>query len=120
MTAYGQSEYASRTALLSRRDVRVMTQGILKNMDTGLLTKETLQKKAIVFTTVNPQNRYIRLKNIKPNNNLRSVYYGDIQLGGTPESLYEKTNNMAIEYALKRITRPVDKTEGPAWHIDRD
>ena len=81
---------------------------------------ETLQKKAIVFTTVNPQNRYIRLKNIKPNNNLRSVYYGDIQLGGTPESLYEKTNNMAIEYALKRITRPVDKTEGPAWHIDRD
>lgn len=46
MTAYGQSEYASRTALLSSRDVRVMTQGILKNMDTGLLTKETLQKKA--------------------------------------------------------------------------
>lgn len=70
---------------------------------------ETLSKESIIFTTVNPKNRYVRLKNIKPNNNLRSVYYGDIQLGGTPEPLYERTNNIAIEYALKRLTRSVSK-----------
>ena len=70
---------------------------------------ETLSKESIIFTTVNPKNRYDRLKNIKPNNNLRSVYYGDIQLGGTLEPLYERTNNIAIEYALKRMARPVSK-----------
>lgn len=73
---------------------------------------ETLSKESIIFTTVNPKNRYVRLKNIKPNNNLRSVYYGDIQLGGTPEPLYERTNNIAIEYALKRLTRPIARKEG--------
>lgn len=64
---------------------------------------ETLHKRSVVFTTVNPQNRYLRLKNIKRNNNLRSVYYNDLQLGGTDEELYEKTNNAAIRYALRQI-----------------
>ena len=36
---------------------------------------ECLDKRSIVFATSDPEERYIRLKNIKANNNLRDVYY---------------------------------------------
>ena len=63
---------------------------------------ETLNKNSIVFTTTNPENRYVRLKNVKTNNNLRDMYYHEILLGGQKEVLYERTNNYAIEYALRK------------------
>ena len=34
---------------------------------------ELLDPKSIVFTVINPQNRYVRFANIEQNNNLRSV-----------------------------------------------
>lgn len=46
MTRYGQAHDSSRTALLTEQDVRTVAQGILKNMNTGLLTTEILQKRA--------------------------------------------------------------------------
>lgn len=42
---------------------------------------ETLDKCFIAFTTTNPQNRYIRMSNVKATNNLRDFYYRDIVLG---------------------------------------
>ncbi len=62
---------------------------------------ETLNKKSIIFTTANPKNRYMRLTNVKTNNNLRDFYYHDIVLGGQKECIYEPTNSFAIARAFR-------------------
>lgn len=62
---------------------------------------ETLDKCFIAFTTTNPQNRYIRLSNVKPTNNLRDFYYRDIVLGEQSEPVYDLTNNSEIAMAFR-------------------
>jgi AAA15 family ATPase/GTPase len=62
---------------------------------------ETLNKGFIAFTTTNPSNRYIRLTNIKDNNNLRDFYFHDIILGEQNEELYAQTNNSEIAFAFR-------------------
>ena len=61
---------------------------------------ETLDKSFIAFTTTNPANRYVRMINVKENNNLRDLYYRDIMLGEQSEELYEPTNNSEIALAF--------------------
>lgn len=63
---------------------------------------EVLNKNNLVFTTVNSQNRYIKLKNIKTNNNLRDMYYRDLILGGQDEVIYDKTNSSKITRAFRK------------------
>ena len=70
---------------------------------------EVLDKKSIVFTTTNPENRYIRLTNVKPNNNLRDFYYRVIQLGGEKERLYEETDRYELDLALRKAGRHGEK-----------
>lgn len=41
---------------------------------------EIINKKLLVFTTTDPDNRYVRYKNIAAHNNLRNVYIRDIAL----------------------------------------
>ena len=62
---------------------------------------ETLDKCFIAFTTTNPQNRYIRMSNVKATNNLRNFYYRDIVLGEQNEPVYEPTNNSEIAMAFR-------------------
>lgn len=62
---------------------------------------ETIDKGFIAFTTTNPDNRYIRMTNVKVNNNLRDFYYRDIVLGKQSESVYSPTNNYEIELAIR-------------------
>lgn len=62
---------------------------------------ETIDKGFVVFTTTNPNNRYIRFKNVKENNNLRDFYYRDIILGDQEEETYEPTHNSEIAFAFK-------------------
>lgn len=62
---------------------------------------ETLDKGFFAFTTVNPNNRYIRLNNVKENNNLRDFYYRDIMLGEQSEMVYDPTNNFEIAFAFR-------------------
>ena len=62
---------------------------------------ETIDKSFIAFTTTNPQNRYIRMSNVKSTNNLRDFYYRDIILGEQSESVYEPTNNSEIAMAFR-------------------
>lgn len=62
---------------------------------------ETLDKSFIAFTTTNPQNRYIRMNNVKSTNNLRDFYYRDIVLGMQNEPVYEPTNNSEIAMAFR-------------------
>lgn len=63
---------------------------------------ELLDPKSIIFTTINPENRYVRFANVKQNNNLRSVYYRNINLGGQEETLYDETNRYEISRALRK------------------
>lgn len=62
---------------------------------------ETIDKGFIAFTTTNPYKRYIRLTNIKDNNNLRDFYFRDIVLGEQNEPIYETTNNYEISLAFR-------------------
>ncbi len=63
---------------------------------------EVLHKKNILFTTTNEKHRYLRLQNVKANQNLRDFYFHDIILGGQKECIYEPTNPYVIRRALKR------------------
>lgn len=62
---------------------------------------ETIDKGFIAFTTTNPENRYIRMANVKGNNNLRDFYYRDIVLGEQSEQVYNPTNNFEIALAFR-------------------
>ena len=62
---------------------------------------ETLDRCFIEFTTINPENRYTRMYNVKTTNNLRDLYYRDIMLGSNQnEELYMPTNNSEIALAF--------------------
>ena len=73
---------------------------------------ETLDKRFVAFTTDNHSNRYVRMKNVKANNNLRDFYYREIELGGQSERLYEETNKYEIELALRRAGDMLGAKEG--------
>lgn len=62
---------------------------------------ETLDRGFIAFTTTNPSNRYIRMTNLKDNNNLRDFYFRDIILGEQNEEVYDPTNNAEIALAFR-------------------
>lgn len=64
---------------------------------------ETIDRGFIAFTTTNPNNRYIRLTNIKENNNLRDFYFRDIVLGEQSEEVYDTTNNSEIALAFREV-----------------
>lgn len=62
---------------------------------------ETLDRGFIAFTTTNPSKRYIRMTNIKDNNNLRDFYFRDIVLGEQSEEVYSPTNNSEIALSFR-------------------
>ena len=63
---------------------------------------EMIQKRSILFSTTNPDNRYIWLQNVKSSNNLRDVYLRSILLGGQKEEIYEETDSYEIGRAFRR------------------
>ncbi|MBQ6654470.1 MAG: AAA family ATPase [Erysipelotrichaceae bacterium] len=63
---------------------------------------EVLDKKFLVFTTTNPDNRYYRLKNISSTSNLRDTYFRELILGEQDEELYNRTKRFKIEMAMKK------------------
>lgn len=69
---------------------------------------EMLDTNSIVFTTTNPQNRYMRFANVKFNNNLRDLYYRSINLGGQKEEIYKDTNSFEISRAFRFAGRMSD------------
>lgn len=66
---------------------------------------ETIDKRFIAFTTTNPENRYIRLINVKTTNNLRDLYYRNITLCDQSEQVYEQTNTHDILLAFKEAEK---------------
>jgi AAA15 family ATPase/GTPase len=69
---------------------------------------ETLDKTSLVFTTTNPNNRYVTFKGSKTTNNLRSQYLRAINLGGQPETIYEATSKFEIDSAFFDASNPED------------
>lgn len=63
---------------------------------------EVIDKKFLYFTTTNPRNRYIRLKNIAATNNLRDTYFREIVLNEQEEEVYNRTKRFKIVAALKK------------------
>ncbi|MGW9934324.1 AAA family ATPase [Staphylococcus hominis] len=66
----------------------------------NLRVLETVPTKNIWFTTVNPDKRYIQLKNISTTSNSRDVYLRAIQMNDESEKLYEKTIKSRIKRAF--------------------
>lgn len=81
-------------------------QGQLIFTSHNLRPLEMLNSSSIVFTTTNPENRYVRASNIKPSNNLRLRYFRDITLGSDGEELYQETNSIEIAHAMRKIGIP--------------
>lgn len=63
---------------------------------------EIIDKKFLVFTTANENNRYYRFKDLSSTNNLRDRYFREIVLGGQEEVLYNKTKRFKIESAMRK------------------
>ncbi|MDD4110952.1 MAG: ATP-binding protein, partial [Clostridia bacterium] len=66
---------------------------------------EILNKNCIYFSTSNPLNRYIKMSNVKKNNNLRDFYLRTVELGGQKEYLYNDDDMAGLEIILKRMEK---------------
>lgn len=73
----------------------------------NLRALEMLDKESVMFSTVNPEKRYIHMKNIKATNNLRDVYLRGITLGGQDEVIYETTDSLKIARAFRKAGRSI-------------
>lgn len=71
----------------------------------NLRALEKLDKDSIVFTTTNPENRYIKFTSVKSTNNLRDFYLRGILLGGQKEEIYNGTNKAYISRSFRKAWR---------------
>lgn len=65
---------------------------------------EVLDKKFILFSTANPENRFIKMRNVKTTNNLRDFYYRAIALGGQKERMFELVDDSRLSDACYLVT----------------
>ena len=63
---------------------------------------EVLEKENLVFTTTNPDNRFIKMKGLRATNNIRDSYIRAVQIGGQDEELYAETDDFYIKQAFKK------------------
>ena len=73
----------------------------------NLRALEMIDKESIMFSTTNPDNRYIHMKNVRESNNLRNMYIRTITLGGQSEEIYEETDSLKIARAFRKAGRGV-------------
>lgn len=73
----------------------------------NLRALEMLDKDSIMFSTANPDRRYIRMKNKKATNNLRNMYLRGILVGGQDEVIYEETDSLRIARAFRKAGRAI-------------
>lgn len=63
---------------------------------------EVLKKESLVFTTTNPDNRYIRLKGVGRTNNLRSLYLREILGNDQDEQIYDAAKRQRMIAAFMK------------------
>lgn len=68
----------------------------------NLRALEMIKRENLVFSTTNPDCRYIHLQNVKKNNNIRDLYLRTITLGGQKEEIYAPTDSVDIGRAFRR------------------
>lgn len=73
----------------------------------NLRALEMIDKESIMFSTANPDNRYIHMKNVRESNNLRNMYIRSITLGGQSEEIYEETDSLKIARAFRKAGQGV-------------
>jgi hypothetical protein len=61
---------------------------------------EVLNKKFLYFTSTDPKDRYVQLKSIARTNNMRNVYFRQIE-NGNEEKVYNETRRKDIKDALQ-------------------
>lgn len=71
----------------------------------NLRALEVLSKEKIVFSTANPKNRYLAIKGVGTNNNLRDFYLRTVLLGGQDEVVYEETDLVDMKRAFRKAGR---------------
>lgn len=76
----------------------------------NLRALEMLDKENIIFSTVNPDNRYIRMKNVRESNNLRKQYIKALTLGGQDEVIYDETNSLKIARAFRKAGKSIGES----------
>lgn len=73
----------------------------------NLRALEMLDRESIMFSTANPDNRYIHMKNVRESNNFRNLYIRSITLGGQDEVIYEETDSLKIARAFRKAGREI-------------
>lgn len=68
----------------------------------NLRVLERLDKKNIICSTINPDNRYISLTGIEKNHNKRDFYIRTVVLGGQKERLYDNSELQDMNYAFRK------------------
>ncbi len=63
---------------------------------------EVISKKFLYFTSTDPKDRYVQLKSIARTNNMRNVYFRQIE-HGNEEKVYNETKREAIKNALQSV-----------------
>ena len=71
----------------------------------NLRVLERLDKKNIICSTINPNNRYISLVGIEKNHNKRDFYIRSVVLGGQKERLYDNRELQDMGYAFRKAGR---------------
>lgn len=79
------------------------SKGQLIFTSNNLRALESLFKDCLVFTTTNEEEKYMRMKNIKTTNNLRSTYLREAFMHEQKETLYDKANSIDIQIALSKV-----------------
>ena len=68
---------------------------------------EVINDKFLVFTTTNPNNRFIHFKGVGNTNNLRSKYFKEIILGSEQdEEIYNSSKRFKLKLALSKAKKP--------------
>jgi len=63
---------------------------------------EVISKKYLFFTSTDPKDRYVQLKSIARTNNMRNVYFRQIE-NGNEEKVYNETKREEIKKALRSM-----------------
>lgn len=87
------------------RTVYEESKGQLIFTSHNLRAFEKLNIKNIICTTINPENRYIRLVGKEKNHNPRDFYIRTITIGGQQEELYDEADLQSIGYAFRRACK---------------
>lgn len=75
----------------------------------NLRALEVLGKDHIIFSTTNPDNRYIAFANIRKSQNLRDEYLRALLLGGQKEAIYDEPKSYEMGYAFRKAGKLYDE-----------